>query len=571
MKVKFIAGLLALQAAAVLPASAQNYYIKLGGDKATKIADHAIWEQSGNPTYSADTSLELYNLYLPTGEYAQGLMRFHSPSGTLGWASHYKPADATMRINARRILMPAFNMGLYVIGEKMYPDGSKTVSIQEYDQVLGSLLRSYELPKLPSGYKLLQVCDVTADPFSTNAHEHFRVLCIVMTDSGKEAIMEMLFNNYTGNYAMRQFDPNSLAPDHYLSVHYIRAYHYSEFNLGEKYSFYGMGEYGGATMAYAFLDGKFQRYDLYSANGKQNVTGVQMNGSYGNDGSHYRIDMAFIDYEGDLCVQQKDELTTLNWRRFYELPDGKFRMGWGRDGHGTKQGGGMDYFIGVAHIPGVDDPEGRITTLHYDAANGNMMKPNIYNLSGIGVNKGGGFPNTVYDPLYDYTFIADRFKPEHGFKFGTGNAINPEIKCTKHYDLKEIEARIIEKEDEMKITEFDSIKVKKFELKKVGIEVSINEECKEEQRPGGDQGIAQLPVSSELLMDANQLKVNAGNERVIASLSVYSIDGRQVSNAQHVNSGSYKTYFSVPLTPGIYMLKITYDDRSTEVRKVSIR
>lgn len=567
MKLRMISGLMALQMAAAITASAQNYYIKIGGDKETFIADHASWEQGWS---NFDESLESYNLTLPSGLNAVGMMRFYSPGGTLGFASHYQLSGGSEQVIARRILSPAFNNGLFVVGEKIASGGGvKSVAVLHYDLSSGSLLDARELPSLPSGYSFLHVYDVIGDADDPDSQNKMRIL-ITATVGSTEVILELLYNANTNQYTVKHYKPQT-QPDHYRSVYYVRAYHYGEFNLGE-ISFYGMADYKDNTLGYCYWNGKYQIYDLYASSGKQNVTGIQMNGSYGNDGSHNRIDMAFIDMDNDICIQQKDEMGTPNWRRFYHLPEGKLRMGWGRDGHGTKQGGGMDYFIATANTPNINDPEGHVTTLHYDALNGNMMKPNIYNFSGIGVNKGGGFPNTTYDPVNNYTFIADRFKQEHGFKFGTGNPTSSEIKCTELYPVKEIKNKLKEIPEEMYIGTFDIYDAHELGMEKVDISVDIVKECKEEQRGAAPQELNTLLTasSSTVQMNNDRVRIDA-NGKTITSLRVFAIDGRLVSDVNNINSTSYEQQFKTALVPGVYMLKISYNDKSSEVRKVSVQ
>lgn len=555
---------MALQLAAVT-ATAQNYYIKISGDKGTHVADHAGWE---NGPVALNETLETYNLDLPSGDKSVGLMRFYSPTGSMAFASHYRLNSAPEQVIAKKILMPVFNNELFVIGEKLASNGSvKSAVALLYDKNTGVLLKSNELPFLPDGYAFRHVYDVIEEVDQPNI---MRILCIVEKE-GKESIMELIYNANTNLYKIKRYDPVNVAPDKYLSVYYVRAYHYSEFNLG-KISFYGMGVFKGKTVGYCYLDGKYQRYHLYSAHAIEEVTGIQMNGSYGPDGSKLRIDMAFVDAEGDLCIQQKDNMGSANWRRFYRMPEAPLRMGWGRDGHGTKQGGGMSYFIGTAKING-GAPDGQITGLNYDAANGNMAKAHVYNLSGIGVNKDGGFPNTTYDPGYDFTFIADRYKQENGFKIGVGDpAGDAEKFCAKPAELKEVRNTLKEEKDDVKVSNYELFEAKEIEMVAVPIEVSVVEECKTEQRPSAQQqGINGLfQDNAGLYMNTEHLTVKAEG-KTMNTVRVFSIDGRMVSESQNVNSDHFEQQFSHALTPGIYLVRIGYTDHSTEVRKVSVR
>lgn len=58
--------------------------------------------------------------------------------------------------------------------------------------------------------------------------------------------------------------------------------------------------------------------------------------------------------------------------------------------------------------------------------------------------------------------------------------------------------------------------------------------------------------------------------KTMASVSIYSIDGRQVVPAQNVNGNTYDKQFASWLVPGICVVKILYTDHSEEARKVSI-
>lgn len=565
MKLRFIPGLIALQMAAAFGANAQNYFIKIGGDKSTRVADHASWEKG---PINFNETLESYNLGLPGGDNAVGMMRFYSPTGSLGFASHYRLNNSPEQVIARRILSPAFNNSLHVVGEKLGSSGDiKSVAVLTYDLGTGAIIASYELPDLPNGYSFQRVHDVISEPDFQN---RMRILCTV-TKGDDQSIMELLYNANNNTYKIRQYKPVNLVPERYRSVYYVRAYHYSEFNLGD-ISFYGMADYKDNSVAFCYDNGKYEQYHLSSVGGKEGIEGVQMNGSYGANGNHRRIDMAFTDLEGALCMQQKDELSTLNWRRFYNLPEGcTFELGWGRNGHGNKQGGGMDYFLAAAHFPGDANKDGHIASLHYNALNGDLNKPNIYNQSGIGVHKDGGFPNTTYDPGTNYTFIADRFNQENGFKFATSNASNDEIKCTKPVPVKEFRNKLKELQDDINVETYETYNAHELEMVEVAdISVDIVKECDEEQRGGKQGGKEMLTGSSELQMNATGIRVTATG-KMITSLRLISIDGRLVAETQHINSSSYKQQFSATLVPGIYVVSIVYDDQSTENRKVSIQ
>ncbi len=562
MKLPIIPGLVALQLAAALTASAQNYYIKISGDHGTRVADHSSWEQGA---INFDESLEAYNIEVSGGGNGVGLMRFYSPGGTYSWAVHHRLNAAPEEVEARRILTPQYNNKLYLIGEK-YGAGTRSAVVLQYDVSTGQLTAANELPALPQGYTLIRVYDVISEPDFQN---RMRILCRV-SDGSAETVMELLYDANTNTYRAKNYKPDNIAPDRYASAYYVRAYHYGNFNLGD-ISFYGLATYSNERVAYCYAESKYEMYQLASAGGEKGITGVQMNGSYGANGSHRRIDMAFIDREGGLCMQQKDEQTTLNWRRFYQLPKGaRFEMGYGRDGHGTKAGGGMDYFMAATHFPGDANTDGHVTSLHYNAFNGDLNKPNVYNLSGIGVQKGGGFPNTTYDPLNKYTFIADRFNRLNGFKFGISDASNDgEIPCTKPVSVKEIKNELHEKMDDLHIEEFGPFEAHPIDMAEVSdITVDIVEECNTEQRgTAGNNKL--LQDGSKMYMDATQLRLEATG-KTITAIRVLAIDGRLIAEQRNLNSSRYEQYFNTQLTPGIYVISLEYADHSRENRKVSI-
>ncbi|PSK89529.1 hypothetical protein [Taibaiella chishuiensis] len=562
MKLPVIPGLIALQLAAALTASAQNYYIKLTGDHGTRVADHGAWEQ-GIPA-NFDESIEAYNVEVSGGGNGIGLMRFNGPAGTYSWAVHHRLNAAPEEVEARRILTPQYNNMLYVIGEK-YGIGPKSAVVLQYDASNGHLTAANHLPALPQGYSLIRVYDVISEPDFQN---RMRILCRV-SDGSAESIMELLYDASSNTYRVKNYKPDNIAPDRYASAYYVRAYHYGNFNLGDV-SFYGLATYSNERVAYCYTENKYEMYQLQSLTGAKGIFGVQMNGSYGADGTHRRIDMAFIDRDGALCMQQKDELTTLNWRRFYQLPRGsKFEMGYGRDGHGTKQGGGMDYFMATTHFPGDANSDGHVTSLHYDAFNGNLNKPNVYNLSGIGVQKDGGFPNTTYDPHNRYTFIADRFNRLNGFKFGISNAsYDGEIPCTKPVSFREFKNDLSEKLDDMHIEEYGPFDAESIEMAEAEITVDIVEECNVEQR-GAATNSNLLQGSSNLYMDATQLRLEATG-KTISAMRVLSIDGRLIAEQHNLNSNRYEQHFNTPLVPGIYVISLEFADHSRENRKISV-
>lgn len=560
MRLNIIPGLIALQLAAAVSASAQNYYVKIGGDNGTRIADHASWEQGPS---NFDESLEAYNLN--GGNNAVGLMRFYGPAGSVAWAAHHRLAATSEQVKAIRILPPAFNNGLYVVGEKIAAGGGvKSAVVLQYDLSSGHLLSSNELPVLPAGYQFLHVYDVISEPEFNN---RLRILCTVTKDSD-QAIMELLYSAGSNTYKVQKYKPMNIPPEKYTSVNYVRAYHYGEFNLGE-ISFYGMAYFKNKPVAYCYAEHKYEMYQLWSAKETEGVAGVQMNGSYGVHGDHRRIDMAFIDMDGGLCMQQKDELNVLNWRRFYSIPKATFEMGWGRDGHGTKAGGGMDYFMAATHFSGDSDKGGHVTSLHYNAFNGDLRKPNVYNLSGVGVMKGGGFPNATYDPNNKYMFIADRFNQLNGFKFGISDATAEEVACTKPVAVKEERNTLKEKKDEMDVASYETYDAPELEMVVVSdISVDIIAECSTEQRATAKSSLSSS--ESKLYVGAERMRIEASG-KTIAALRLYTIDGRLITNAQQVNNSNYEQQFNTPLTPGLYIINIAYTDHSRETRKVSVQ
>lgn len=566
MKSTMICGLIALQLAAGATARAQNYFFKIEGDVATRVADHTSWEQgpvAGNET------LDAYNLDLPDGGKAIGTLRFHAPSGYMSYATHYRPASKAAQIVARKIVVSTnVSNSFYVIAEKVKSGVAQSAVVLHYDRSNGKILKTWELATLPAGYRFLQVHDVI---MSENVVNEMRILCTV-TQGEAQGIMELLFNTGNSQYKVNQYKPAHLALDKYNSVHYIRRYYYGQLGMGGGSSFYGMGIANNKSVAYCYSSNRYEQYNLFDVLGTDEVTGVQMNGMYTSTNGP-RINMAFTDKYGDVCMQQKDDMTTLNWRQFYHLPGKKLRMGMGRDAHGTKGEAGMHYFIAAVQQEEVPNDNGYITTLHYNALNGIMSKPNIYNLSGIGVNDNGGFPNTTGNASADYTFVADRFNRKNGFKFGTGNAADTNgMPCTELHELKEANNLLVETVDGMNVTTFSVYNALPIELVKAeNISVNVYSECDVQQRPGIQENTKALQQASlSLVMNTTSLRMEAAG-RTIASMRLLSIDGRMLSEAAAINSSSYQQQFNNSLIPGIYLVQIRYTDNSTEVRKVSVQ
>jgi hypothetical protein len=567
MRSNIITGLVALQLFAGLTAQAQNYYIKIQGDQNTRVADHISWEEGSIPV-NLDESQEAYNLIMADGKKVVGTMLFQSAAGTMSYATHYLLNSATEQVVARKLLKH-YNSNYFVIGEKIKEGAVVSTAVLYYDRATGDLIKAWDLFTLPVGYKLLHVFDVTTE---LSTPDQMRILCTVSVGND-EGVMELLFDMNTGQYKVIHYKPATIALSKYNSVYYVDGHHYGHWWLGDKTSFYGMGiTRDEKSVAFCYSDNVFEQYNLTSARGVDEIAGVQMNGSFGPDGTRHQIDMAFLDSEGDICVQQKDNMTTLNWRKSYHFIGGKLRMSMGRDGHGTKGNNGLNYFVTVAHHNDFGDPEGRITTLHYDPLSGAMKRPNVWYMSGIGINKAGGFPNNIYDPPYNYTFIADRFNQEHGFKFGTGNTLdNSVMSCIKLYKLQEVRSTLRESRTELNTSTKGPFTARSLNMVKVNdIRVDVFRECLTEQRGlAQDNAQSQLTAAGTLMMDAEHLQV-AHTGKTIASLRLLSIDGRLVADIPKVNSNNFRQEFTQRLVPGIYIVHISYSDHSTEARKVSI-
>jgi hypothetical protein len=568
MKLQLISGLIALQLAAGITAQGQNYYVKITGDQYTRIADHAIWEQ-GPP--NLDESLEAYNLSLPQGLNAIGTMRFHAATGSMTYAKHYRLNNASEQVVARKILLHGVdNSTFFVIGEKVKSGVVISGAVLYYNRLTGNLDKSWELPALPSGYEFLHIYDAFMELGFNN---QMRILCTIKKGS-TQAVVELLFNIVSGQYKVRQYKPARRALNQYSSVYYLRTNHYGMTMMGGTPSFYGMGISDEKPVAFCYSNNRYEEYRLFSALGREEITGVQMNGSAGFSGNQHQIDMAFTDAEGDICIQQKHDMTTVNWRHFYHLTGGKLRLSMGRDGHGTKGGSGMHYFIATAEHQYINDPSGHITTLHYNAFNGAMSRPNVWNRSGIGINNGGGFPNCANDPGDNYTFIADRFNQKNGFKFGTGNAFDTTgMPCTEQYELKEANNTLKEFPDQMNVENHGSYNALPLNMLAVAdIRVEVIEECSDQQRNAVQENTPSLlkEANSTLVMNAGLLRI-AAQGKTIASLRLLSVDGRLVAEARNINSSCFQQQFAQALVPGIYIVNISYTDHSTEVRKVGIQ
>ncbi len=557
--------LIALQLlTAGIAAQAQSYYIKINGDKYTRIADHAAWEQ--NNATLAET-LDAYNLDLPSGNTAIGTMRFRGATGSMSYATHYRLNSTSEQLVARKLQVSGVvGTSFFLLAEKVVSGTVRSAAILYYNRINGNLDKAWELKALPSGFTLLRAFDVIMDA----NHAELHVLCTVKKD-GKQSVMELLFNPVTAQYKVLQYNPASLLPEQYKSVYYLRLDHYGFINPGTKTSFYGTGIAQGKSIAFCNWGNKYEQYNLLSLTGTDEVAGVQMNGSYANNGSQYQLSMAFMDADGDMCIQQKTDPTTRNWRRAYHLTGGKWRMSMGHDGHGIKGYTGMDYFIVSALHLNFSDHEGQISTLHYNLLNGDINKANIWHFSGIGITQGDGAPNTTDDPGSIYTFAADRFNQQHGFKFGTGNASTiGEMSCTDLYELKVADNTLRERTDDINITTYGSYNAATLDMVKVSdVRVEAIPECETEQRgTAPDNTGFLLQSASTVQMNTEHLRITT--DKAIATVQLLSIDGRCLLTAGNINSSNFQQHFAHILVPGIYVVRIGYADQSSEVRKISI-
>lgn len=588
MKLKLFSGLTALQllAAATLPA--QTYTFTVGNPNSlstgrVRVADHIGGE--GLTVGNVAHSLEAYNLR-HDGQNIIGMIKFNSQAGSILSATHYGLANTTDYLR----LLKGYESGytvIQVVAEKVGSDGTvKSAVLLSYDPNNASIMSAVELA-LPPQYTSIHVFDVIQDFAVQNPQ---RILCIASVE-GTPVIVELLYNSSSNQYTVVQYKAPS-PPKSYLSVHYVRSYHYNEVSVGTP-AFYGLATDGEVTSAFCYYKDPnnasqvFERYELVSVNGIKGVSGVQMNGSYGPNGGKNRIEMAFTDKEGGICIQQKDELVTTNWIRYYQFPDKQeFYLGQGRDGHGTKSGpgvnSGMGYFLGT-WMPYDKPGDSRITALHFNGVNGDLAKPRVYNMSGVGVFTGGGFPSTSYDPgewvnnafTNNYTFIADRKGVDNGFQFGTGNTlVNTEEKlfCTEPYEILETrEKRLTAISDNLDVSQMEPFEVGPIELQQLEIMVGVKQDCSVKKNAIGqkvDQAL--LEGNSTLSADVQHIRIDATG-KAITAVRILSIDGRTITEVQNMNTYSYEHQFATLLVPGIYVVHIGYSDHSAEAKKVSIR
>lgn len=589
-KFNLFAGLFALQGLFAATASAQTHLFKIGNaDTKVRVADHIGGEELG-PIIKEHT-LEAYNLNYG-GKDLIGLISFQSPSANIVFASHYWLPSSTDRVELlkgyeRFIAGPN---GADIIAQRVTNKNDvKSAILLHYDET-GKITQSAQMPHLPAGYNFIRVLDVIE---CIDVQGPMRILCL-LEQNQNPAIAELLYWPYSSNYTVRIYKMPK-PPKSYISVHYVRAYHYGRSTIGNP-SFYGLSEDGKTTSAFCYyedLSGAkiLERYELKSINGINGVSGVQMSGNYGPNGINRRIEMAFTDEEGGICIQQKDDLATTNWQRFYQLPDkGEFRLGWGRDGHATKQGAGVNpnigfdkgYFLGAA-MPYKEPGKAQVAALHYYGATGDLKQYRVYDIPGEGVFKDGGFPSTAYDvggftaPQYvhSYTFIADRQKEGNTFMRGTGNSmidIPEKFFCSTPYEVFEASNKRLNTIKE----EVDAFVSGPFNVTQVdlepyeGIEVSVTLECSRQKEQALEKGVLpQLSSNSELNMTAERIRVLA-TDKAIASVQILSIDGRTILQQQQPGTSRYEHTFTSLLVPGIYIVRITYTDHSTEAKKISI-
>lgn len=587
MRMKFISGLMALHLATAMTASAQTYNFSIGNDDSyVRIADHIGGEYLGN-LYNEST-LESYNL-LHNNKNFVGLLRFDGGAGGLFYARHYWLPSEEDHLRALKGYQ-IDSKSAYVVTEKVDVSGTvKSAVLLRYNKDDGEIVSSVELATLPPGYSFIRVFDVMENFAEAKPK---RILCTVKRD-GVPVIVELLYDG-SSQYVVREYKMEN-PPKEFKSVHYVRAYHYGSVSLG-KPSFYGLADDGSSTTAFCYFENPnngtqiYERYALASAGGKKGISGVQMAGSYGPNGNHFRIEMAFTDMEGAICIQQKDELMTTNWERNYRFPEKeKFYLGWGRDGHGTKQGPGGEkkafgYFLG-AWVPNDDITKSQVATLLFDGNTGGIKRPRLYNFSGQGIFKDGSFPSTSYDHgeyvsgqyVQDYTFTADRFEKRNGFQYGTGNTLDngaPEFFCAKEHSIIDTrEKRLSTITEHVYVYDVEKYDVNEIQLEEYpDIKVEFVMECPPEKGAGQKSSLNKVIEnnSSELSMDNQHIRIGATGQ-AITGVHIFSIDGRSIAETQGVNAANYEHQFAKPLVPGIYVIHIIYSDHSKEVRKVSIR
>lgn len=584
-----ISGLVALQLVTAMPIFAQTYTFDVGNPETNVIvADHISGEQLSFSGH--EETLEGYNLVYKDNRLF-GLTRFNPVTGGITYAKHYGLTGENYLRLLKGYLI--YSHPIFFVGEQRNADGAVIDPVLlTYDVNKGDLVNAIEFPTLPEGYKYNRVFDVMENFTESNPQ---RILCTI-NKGDQQLIAEIIYDNASGTYYVYEYKTPKL-PKSYLAVHYVRSYHYGSVSLGAP-SFYGLADYGTEVMAFCYFKDPsgvsptvFERYSFTSLKGVKNVKGVQMNGSYGNDGTHYRIDMAFTDNEGGICIQQKDELLTTNWERYYSFPEKEaFVLSWGRDGHGTKMGpwptdeaNSRGYFLG-AWEPNSDAKKSLLTALHFDGSNGDLSLPRVYDIPGIGVYKDGSFPSTSYDPgaywtdyINNYTFIADRLDTKAGFHYGTGNTLvnTPEkFFCSTPREIYERDKRLKTIKDELKVNKYGPYEPKKIEYKEYDVPVSVKLDCPAEKekisKKIGNAGKLIQSENSELAMDATHIVLN-NNSKEMAAIRIFTIDGRVIADARDIHNVRYEQQFSTPLTAGIYVIHITYSDHTTEAKKVSVR
>lgn len=581
---KLISGLMALQLATAMTASAQTYNFTIGNaESAVRVADHLGGENIDLYSLGDQSTLESYNFQSGNSKLI-GLIRFNGVNGTLAFATHYGLPNTTDYLRVLKGYQ-VDDKGPYIVAERVGENGIvKSAVLLQYDKENGKIISALELASLPPGYSFIRVFDIMEN---FGVPKPKRILCTLNKD-GVPVIAELLYNS--GQYIIHEYNVGR-PPLAYKSVHYVRAYHYGGYGLGAP-AFYGLADYGSNTTAFCYYEEPFnttpvyERYSLTSAKGIRGISGVQINGSYGLSGSNFRIEMAFTDMDGGICIQQKDELVTTNWQRYYQFSNKEmFRLGWGRDGHGTKASPGnyegLGYFLG-ALVLDKDPSKSKVTSLLFNGIDGSLIKPRVYDISGRGIFEDGSFPSTCYDEgsfyngyLNNYTFIADRFEERNGFRFGTGNTLDnnaPNFFCADQHDISEVKGkRLAELKEEISLSKYGDFYANEIELEEHSVDVQVVMECPPEKGAGKQSSKGQLiQNNSELGMDAQHIRI-AASSKAITSVRIFSIDGRTIADIKGVHASNYEHQFAKPLIPGIYVIHIAYDDHSKEVKKVSIR
>ncbi|WP_118972188.1 T9SS type A sorting domain-containing protein [Taibaiella koreensis] len=592
-KLNLFAGLFALQGLVAVTAPAQTYLFKVGDASAKlQVADHIGGEELG--TIYEENTVETYNLDF-NGKHLIGAISFQSPANNIVYTSHHgltNTSDYLRQLKGYEPFISGQN-GVNVLAERVNDKGDvKAAVFLHYDEN-GKIIKPVQLPSLPPGYSFLRIFDMIE--YIDLSQGPKRILCLLEYEN-TPFIAELLYVADSAFYRVRRYKMVH-PPKSYQSVHYVRAYHFNRSTIGNP-SFYGLMNDGKVTSAFCYYEpvdsphlAIFERYDLSSVHGIKGVTGVQMSGDYGQNGVTHRIEMAFTDEEGGICIQQRDTLVTTQWQRFYQFPDKvEFRLASGRDGMATKRGPGLvpeidgyerGYFLG-AEMPTGEPDKARVAALHYDGNTGALKQSRVYDISGKSVFKDGGFPSTSYDPgriemgayIHNYTFIADEQEEANTFRRGTGNSMivsSAKFFCSEpHKILPASNKRLNITKETVYVDTPGLFDVKPIELDPYEVAVTVTLECAKETGVAPEKGIADpTPSSSALQMDAARMQVSAKGKN-IAAIQILSIDGRTLVQEANLSTNRYEHAFSTLLVPGIYVVRISYTDHTTEAKKVSI-